>query len=145
MNAEPGSARAFARTVRDIIDWRGQRRAFFDHAHEIARLPPVAVLWGACDKIIPIAHGRALVDSLDGAVFVPFEGCGHYPHRENPELFIKVVREILDMPSAQAARLRPKTCDGPRTRADVTRRIARALARVVRVNPRRGARRAPRG
>lgn len=28
MNARDGSARAFARTVRDIIDWRGQRRSF---------------------------------------------------------------------------------------------------------------------
>jgi hypothetical protein len=29
MNVQAGSARAFARTVRDIVDWRGQRRTFF--------------------------------------------------------------------------------------------------------------------
>ncbi|HEX4446125.1 MAG TPA: alpha/beta fold hydrolase, partial [Polyangiaceae bacterium] len=29
INGQKGSARAFARTVRDVIDWRGQRRNFF--------------------------------------------------------------------------------------------------------------------
>ncbi|HVH41966.1 MAG TPA: alpha/beta fold hydrolase [Labilithrix sp.] len=113
MNAEPGSARAFARTVRDIIDWRGQRRAFFDHAHEIAELPPIAVLWGVADKIIPIAHGRAFAERIEGVVFVPFEGCGHYLHRERPDAFVRVVRTLLVTPSASAPRLRPPTAPPP--------------------------------
>ena len=29
MNARPGSARAFARTVRNLMDWEGQRDSFF--------------------------------------------------------------------------------------------------------------------
>jgi pimeloyl-ACP methyl ester carboxylesterase len=106
MNAEPGSARAFARTVRDVIDWRGQRRAFFDRAHEIMRLPPIAVVWGVRDKVIPIEHGRAFADSLEGVVFVPFKDCGHYIHRERPEAFVRTVSELLEDPSLPAARLR---------------------------------------
>ena len=50
MNGKPGSARAFARTVRDIIDWRGQRRGFFERVHEVGELPPIAVFWGDRDK-----------------------------------------------------------------------------------------------
>lgn len=132
MNAEPGSARAFARTVRDIIDWRGQRRAFFDHAHEIARLPPIAVLWGARDTIIPIAHGRALVDSLEGVRFVTFDGCGHYLHRERPEAFVEVVREVLSAPAPREPRLRRAT-RRPVERA-LTRRLTHLITRVVRIN-----------
>ena len=108
MNAEPGSARAFARTVRDIIDWRGQRRAFFERAHELADLPPIAVFWGDHDKVIPIAHGKAFVEALDGVVFVPFEGCGHYLHRERPEAFARALRGVLDAPEVPAARLRTR-------------------------------------
>ncbi|HEX7669445.1 MAG TPA: alpha/beta fold hydrolase, partial [Polyangiaceae bacterium] len=48
-NSQPGSARAFARTVRDVIDWRGQRQTFFQRAHQLSRLPPVLVLWGDKD------------------------------------------------------------------------------------------------
>jgi len=106
MNVERGSARAFARTVRDIIDWRGQRRSFVDRAHEVAQLPPIAVFWGDRDKNIPIAHGKAFAKSFDGVVFVPFEGCGHYLHRERPEAFAQALREFLDAPSLPAARLR---------------------------------------
>ncbi|AKU96988.1 putative hydrolase [Labilithrix luteola] len=106
MNAEPGSARAFARTVRDVIDWRGQRRTFFDRAHTIQELPAIAVLWGSRDKVIPIAHAGTFADALENVVFVPFEGCGHYLHREEPEAFARVVRELLEEPSLCPARLR---------------------------------------
>jgi pimeloyl-ACP methyl ester carboxylesterase len=105
-NAEHGSARAFARTVRDVIDWRGQRRTFFQRAHEITRLPPVAVLWGDRDAIIPIAHAKAFEASVEGAVFKHFDGCGHYPHQEQPEAFVTAVRDFLDDPSAIAVRLK---------------------------------------
>jgi pimeloyl-ACP methyl ester carboxylesterase len=106
MNVERGSARAFARTVRDIIDWRGQRRSFVERMHEVTKLPPIAVFWGDRDTIIPAAHGRAFVETLDGAVFVPFAGCGHYLHREQPEAFARALHEFLDAPSATPARLR---------------------------------------
>ena len=66
MNDTPGSARAFARTVRDVIDWRGQRRTFFQRAHELAELPPMAVFWGDRDKI-PVSHARAFAETVDGS------------------------------------------------------------------------------
>lgn len=106
MNAKPGSARAFARTVRDIIDWRGQRRGFFERVNEVAQLPPIAVFWGDRDRIIPIAHGRKLVKALEGVVFVTFEGCGHYLHREQPDAFVRALRAFLDAPRVPAAKLR---------------------------------------
>jgi pimeloyl-ACP methyl ester carboxylesterase len=108
MNAKPGSARAFSRTVRDIIDWRGQRRGFFQRVHEVGKLPPIAVFWGDRDKNIPIAHGRRLVESLDGVTFITFEGCGHYLHREQPGVFARALREFLDAPRVPAAKVRPK-------------------------------------
>jgi pimeloyl-ACP methyl ester carboxylesterase len=109
MNGMPGSARAFARTVRDVIDWRGQRRAFFQQAHELAELPPIALCWGARDAIIPIAHARAFAESVEGVVLKQFDDCGHHLHNEQPTAFASHVREFLDDPVVRRARVR-STC-----------------------------------
>lgn len=106
MNAQSGSARAFARTVRDIIDWRGQRHSFFRRANEITQLPPIAVFWGARDAIIPAAHAQAFADQVDGIRVVIFRGTGHYPHHEQPDAFVAALRDFLDDPAAPQAHFR---------------------------------------
>jgi len=123
MNARAGSARAFARTVRDVIDWRGQRRGFAQRAHEIRALPPIAVIWGKHDRVIPVSHARTLAEIVDGVQVTVLEGCGHYLHHERPESFAQVVRRFLDArdaPVPSAARLRghgwkgaPTPCSRP--------------------------------
>jgi pimeloyl-ACP methyl ester carboxylesterase len=99
MNSRRGSARAFARTVRGLMNWSGQRHSFCRHAHEIADLPPIAVLWGNLDSVIPIAHGKALAQGIEGVRLTELPGCGHYLHHDDPESFLKGVREALDAPS----------------------------------------------
>jgi pimeloyl-ACP methyl ester carboxylesterase len=106
MNAQRGTARAFARTVHDVIDWRGQRRSFLARAHEITELPPIAVVWGDCDSVIPIAHGRALACAVEGAQFHQVSGGGHYLHHDNPRAFLRALHETLDATSWPAMRLR---------------------------------------
>jgi pimeloyl-ACP methyl ester carboxylesterase len=96
VNARKGTARAFARTVQDVIDWRGQRRSFMARAHEIARLPPIAVLWGNRDSVIPIEHGRSLARSVNGVRFQEITGCGHYLHHDDPAAFLQAVHDVLD-------------------------------------------------
>ncbi len=148
LNALPGTARAFARSVRDVIDWRGQRRNFLHRAHELERLPPVLVLWGERDGLIPIAQGRAFADLLEGAVFESFESSGHYVHNERPEAVAAAIRRFLDDPTARPTRLKvPAVHDGRQVSfqpsagpvADRRRAAARA-ARPIAV-PRAGARR----
>ena len=106
MNARRGTARAFARTVRDVLDWRGQRHSFLLHAHEIAELPPIAVLWGDRDTIVPIAHGKALARGVDGVRFEQLTGCGHDLHHDDPRSFCQAVRDALDVSVWPPMRLR---------------------------------------
>jgi pimeloyl-ACP methyl ester carboxylesterase len=106
MNATQGSARAFARTVRDLIDWRGQRHSFLRHAHQIGELPPIAILWGDSDSIIPISHGRALVDGVEGVRFTELAECGHHLHHDDPQAFIDGVRDAIDAVSWPRMRVR---------------------------------------
>jgi pimeloyl-ACP methyl ester carboxylesterase len=96
MNMQNGSARAFGRTVRDVIDLRGQRRNYLQRLHEVEKLPPTAVCWGDRDRIIPIAQGRAFAHLLQGVVFREFPGCGHYLHNQEPITFAKTVRRFFD-------------------------------------------------
>jgi pimeloyl-ACP methyl ester carboxylesterase len=104
MNATLGTARAFARTVRGVIDLRGQHRSFYQRGHEIPALPPIRVLWGANDSIIPADHGDRFARVVEGVSVRRFEGCGHYIHRERPARFAEEVREFLDAPSQPSAR-----------------------------------------
>jgi pimeloyl-ACP methyl ester carboxylesterase len=112
MNTQRGSARAFARTVRDIIDWRGQRRTFFQRADELSTpLPPIAVLWGDRDAIIPFSHAEALASYVDGVRVTRFEACGHYPHHEQPGAFANALRDFLDSPARAACLRQPAAND----------------------------------
>ena len=106
MNDAPGSARVFARTLRDVIDWRGQRRTFFQGAHELVELPPIAVCWGDRDTTIPAAHGRAFSEFVEGVVLRQFEGCGHYLHNEQPSAFARTLLDFLDDAAVPSARIR---------------------------------------
>ncbi|MFI5306322.1 MAG: alpha/beta fold hydrolase [Polyangiales bacterium] len=106
MNAERGTARAFSRTVRDVINFRGQTRHFLQRAHEVKTFPPMAVFWGERDTLIPITHGRSFVERVNGAVFKSFPDCGHYLHQERPSELVSALREFLDAPNATPVSLR---------------------------------------
>ncbi len=106
MNATAGTARAFARSVRDVIDWRGQHRHLADGGSEIAPLPPVALFWGERDPVIPIAHATATASLLGGAPLTRFPGCGHFPHRQKPTDFGHALEAFLNAPVVRVADVR---------------------------------------
>ena len=104
VNARPGTARAFARTVRDVINWRGQTRHFLDRAREIEQFPPVALFWGSADRVIPHAHAIATHQMLQGSQFTTFPGCGHFPHHDRPAELVGALTSFFDAPKASAVR-----------------------------------------
>jgi pimeloyl-ACP methyl ester carboxylesterase len=112
MNARRGTARAFARTVRHLMDWTGQRHSFFLHAHELGELPPIAVLWGDRDAIVPMAHGMALARGVEGVRFEQLTDCGHHLHHDNPQWFCEAVLDALDASFWPPMRLRAAPAPG---------------------------------
>lgn len=109
MNAQSGSARAFARTVRDLIGWRGQRYLYEDRIREVRQLPPMRIFWGARDWVIPASHGKRLAKACEGVELVLFKRSGHYLHYEVPTLFARLLRNFLDEPGLPGARMRDGT------------------------------------
>lgn len=64
----------------------------------------MAVLWGEQDTLIPITHGQAFAQSMQGVVFKSFAGNGHHLHRERPAAFVESVRGFLDEPCVPRVR-----------------------------------------
>lgn len=128
MNAKRGTARAFSRTVRDVISFRGQTRHFLHRAHEVKMFPPIAVLWGERDTLIPIEHGKKFVEHVNGAVLKSFPECGHYLQLERPADFVSAVQEFLDAPDATPVSLRAATDDAPRVWTSTVRKAFEPVA-----------------
>jgi len=114
---QPGSARAFSRTVRDVIGWRGQTRNIFDRIREVDELPPMRLFWGARDTILPISHGAAIAALLENCELIRFENCGHFVHWEEPEGLASALRIFLDAPNAPPAHLRSRPVSSSGTTA----------------------------
>lgn len=105
MNTRPGTARAFARTVRDVIDWRGQRRHLLQRVHEVAELPSIALFWGERDRVIPVEQGEALCGLLENCSLWRLPGAGHFLHWEAPRALAEAVLAFLNGPDRGRSRL----------------------------------------
>ncbi len=106
LNSRAGSARALARTVRDVIGWNGQYRHFLYRAHEIGGLPPTALYWGDRDRVIPLRHATDTTEYLDHVTVTRFADCGHFPHRERPQEFAHALESFIDQASCESAVMR---------------------------------------
>lgn len=106
MNALEGTARAFSRTVRDVIGFGGQTRHFMHRIDELKVHVPIAVMWGEQDTLIPMKHGRDFVGLFEHAVFVSIPECGHYLHQERPVEVTEALRRFLDREDVQPATLK---------------------------------------
>jgi len=86
--------RAFIRTARAVIDWRGQTVNASRKLGLFADLP-VLVAWGSDDKTIPPHHHQAIVRELPDAHLVEIAGAGHYPHETDPGRLLPALHTFL--------------------------------------------------
>ena len=56
---------------------------------------PTLVLWGASDRIVTPAYGRAYSESIPASRFELIEQAGHHPEIEQPEVFVERVVAFL--------------------------------------------------
>lgn len=54
------------------------------------------MLWGASDRIIEPAYGRAYAAAIDGARFEVQAASGHMPQIETPELVLHMISDWGD-------------------------------------------------
>jgi pimeloyl-ACP methyl ester carboxylesterase len=86
--------RAFLRTARTVIDWRGQTVSAGRQLGLLSEVP-LLVAWGANDKTIPPQHHRALAERVPHAVTVEIADAGHYPHETAPAQLLSALQTFL--------------------------------------------------
>jgi len=95
--------RAFLRTLRAVIDPRGQSVSAHDKLYLAAGMPTL-IVWGEDDGIIPVEHAYEAHKVIAGSWLEIIEGVGHYPHCEAPERFVTALTEFIE--STRPARIK---------------------------------------
>lgn len=98
---EPTASAAFTRTLRAVVDWRGQVVTMLDRCY-LTESVPVQLVWGEKDIVIPLNHAYMAHAAMPGSRLEVFPGAGHYPFHHHPDRFIDLVQNFIDTtPPAQ--------------------------------------------
>lgn len=92
---EPTASSAFARTLRAVVDWRGQVVTMLDRCY-LTESVPVQLIWGECDSVIPVSHAEMAHAAMPGSQLEIFAGSGHFPFHDDPDRFVEVVERFID-------------------------------------------------
>lgn len=96
---------AFLRTLRAVVDRRGQVITMLDRCY-LTRGMPTLLIWGMRDAVIPYQHARLAHAAMPGSRLASFEHAGHFPHHSDPQRFEAVLRDFLA--TTQEAAFRPE-------------------------------------
>jgi pimeloyl-ACP methyl ester carboxylesterase len=92
--ARATSRRAFLRTLRSVVDVRGQVVTGLDRCYLAAGVPTL-LIWGARDGVTPFAHAARAHEAMPGSRLEAFAAAGHFPHHTDPARFLRVLRAFL--------------------------------------------------
>jgi pimeloyl-ACP methyl ester carboxylesterase len=92
---EPTASSAFSRTLRAVVDWRGQVITMLDRCY-LTKSVPVQLIWGDEDFVIPVSHARMAHAAMPGSQLEIFNRSGHFPFHDDPDRFVEVVGRFID-------------------------------------------------
>ncbi|MFW0792217.1 alpha/beta hydrolase [Gordonia sp. CPCC 205515] len=92
---DPTASAAFLRTLRAVVDWRGQVVTMMDRCYLTERLP-VLLVWGDHDTVIPYHHALLAHSAIPHSELETFGGAGHFPFHDDPERFVRIVADFMD-------------------------------------------------
>lgn len=85
---------AFLRTLRSVVDYRGQAVSALNRLHVRSELPTLAI-WGEDDEIIPVEHGHAAMAVRPGGRLEVLAGVGHFAHVEAPSEVADIIDDFM--------------------------------------------------
>ncbi|MCX4578826.1 alpha/beta hydrolase [Streptomyces sp. NBC_01571] len=92
------SRSAFIRTLRAVVDWRGQSVTMLDRCYLTEGMPTM-LLWGDRDSVVPVRHAYGAHRAMPGSRLEIFEGAGHFPFHSDPARFLNLVEEFTSTTS----------------------------------------------
>jgi pimeloyl-ACP methyl ester carboxylesterase len=93
------SRSAFIRTLRGVVDWRGQAVTMLDRCYLTEGMPTM-LLWGDRDGVVPVRHAHGAHEAMPGSRLEIFEGAGHFPFHSDPARFLALVQEFTSTTGA---------------------------------------------
>ncbi|WP_167106556.1 alpha/beta fold hydrolase [Mycobacterium sp. DL592] len=85
---------AFLRTLRSVVDFRGQSVSALNRLHVKANLPTMAI-WGDQDAIIPVDHAYAAQATRPDVRLEVLTGVGHFPQVERPAEVVELIEDFI--------------------------------------------------
>jgi len=85
---------AFLRTLRGVVDVRGQSISSRDRVYLTAGVPTL-LLWGGRDPVLPVAQLHEIAALLPDATIDVVPRAGHVPHRTDVQHFVSVVSGFI--------------------------------------------------
>jgi pimeloyl-ACP methyl ester carboxylesterase len=92
--ADRGTRQAFLRTLRSVVDYRGQTVSALNKLHVRSEVPTL-LIWGERDQIIPVEHAHEAQNVRAGSRLEVLPGIGHFPQIESPTDVTAVIEEFL--------------------------------------------------
>ncbi|MFV9456678.1 alpha/beta fold hydrolase [Rhodococcus sp. NM-2] len=93
---DPTAYEAYLRTLRAVVDWRGQVVTMLDRCYLTENLP-VQLIWGDQDAVIPVSHAHLAHAAMPGSHLEIFRGAGHFPFRDDPMRFLRTIEKFLSV------------------------------------------------
>ncbi|MBV8860359.1 MAG: alpha/beta fold hydrolase [Mycobacterium sp.] len=85
---------SFLRTLRSVVDYRGQAVSALSRLKLRAELPVMAI-WGEKDDIIPVAHAYAAQAARQGSRLEVLPGVGHFAQVEAPTKVVDLIEDFM--------------------------------------------------
>lgn len=86
--------RAFLRTLRSVVDHRGQSVCALNRLHFNTDLPAL-IISGGQDRVIPVAHARAAHEALPNSRLHVLPGVWHHPQVERPITVATLIDDFI--------------------------------------------------
>lgn len=90
---KPRAGHAFISFQKDEVAWRGLRTVYMDRLHELK--VPTLIVHGEKDRLVPLQYARQAHQRIRGSRLYVIPECGHWPQREKPEEFTRVLLDFL--------------------------------------------------
>jgi pimeloyl-ACP methyl ester carboxylesterase len=90
---QPASGQAFRSFRRSEVGWNGLKTDLSARLGEVAA--PTLLLHGDRDRVVPVEWARRAHERLADSELRVLQGCGHWPPREYPDNFNRVVADFL--------------------------------------------------
>ena len=84
----------FLKTLRSVVDYRGQAVSALNRLQVRADLPIMAI-WGERDNIIPVEHAYAVHEARTGTRLLVLPDVGHYPQVEAPTEVVELIEDFI--------------------------------------------------